>query len=116
MCVLYVQVLFVYFLFFIIIHGHIFRHLGLSGQSIGHLDYFATSEMIHCSKGHRSYRRKKWCVFLFAGTLLSADVVNLPGNAKLGAAPQYKYKYRHLQYTLYLYAQHQYIVILHNEM
>ena len=52
----------------------------------------------------------------FAGTLLPVDVVNLPDTAKLGAAPQYKYKYRHLQYTLYLYAQHQYIVILHNEM
>jgi len=74
------------------------------GQSIGHLDYFATSDM----KGHRSYT-EQMVRLPFARTLLPADVVNLPDTAKLGAAPQYKYKYRHLQYILYLSAQHQYI-------
>ena len=85
------------------------------GQTVGQLDYFVTSGMVHRSEGHRSYT-EQMVRLPFAGTLLPTDVVNLPDTAKLGAAPQYKYKYRHLQYTLYLYAQHQYIVILHNEM
>jgi len=104
-------VYFFYLLFgFIIFHGHIFRHFGF-GPIDWAFDYFATSDM----KGHRSYT-EQMVRLLFACTLLPANVVNLPDTAKLGAAPQYKYKYRHLQYTLYLSAQHQYIIILHNEM
>ena len=85
------------------------------GMKVGQLDYFVTSDMIHRSEGHRSYT-EQMVRLPYAGTMLPEEIQDLPQNARFGSPPQYMFKYRHKKCTLYLYARHNYVVILHNEM
>ena len=85
------------------------------GGAVGQLDYFVTGDALHQEEAHRSYT-EQMVRLPHAGTILPTKVAGLPESVKIGSPLQYMFKYRYQQSTLYLYARHQYVVVLHDEM
>ena len=85
------------------------------GGAVGQLDYFVTGDALHREEAHRSYT-EQMVRLPHAGTILPTKVAGLPESVKTGSPLQYMFKYRYQQSTLYLYARHQYVVVLHDEM
>jgi hypothetical protein len=85
------------------------------GGIVGHLDYFVTGDALHREDAHRSYT-EQMVRLPHSGAMLPTKVAGLPESVKVGSPLQYMFKYRYQQSTLYLYARHQYVVVLHDEM
>jgi len=89
-------------------------------RSIGHMDYFVSSEMIHRSTdvdaSQLSYT-EQLVLLPHAGTIFPMNIDGLPDSARSGSPVQYKYKYRSDQSrTLHLYAKYDYVLVLHDEL